>query len=45
MEADERLARISERLGHTFREPDHLLHALTHRSYAHEQPKSRVGGV
>jgi len=43
MEENDRLTRISEQLGHTFREPDHLLHALTHRSYAHEQPRSRVG--
>jgi ribonuclease-3 len=43
MDEDERLTRISEQLGHTFHEPSHLLHALTHRSYAHEQPRSRVG--
>jgi ribonuclease-3 len=32
------LAALEARLGHTFRDPDLLLRALTHPSYAHERP-------
>ena len=34
------LAGLEARLGHTFRDPDLLLRALTHPSYAHEHPPS-----
>jgi ribonuclease-3 len=36
--ADTELAVLEARLGHAFRDPDLLLRALTHPSYAHEHP-------
>lgn len=40
MDEAERVARIEERLGHRFESRTSLVQALTHRSYAHEQPRT-----
>lgn len=43
MELDESASRIEGRLGHRFGNASHLMKALTHRSFAHEQPRNVVG--
>lgn len=43
MELEEHASRIEGRLGHRFSNAAHLIQALTHRSFAHEQSRSVVG--